>query len=349
MIKSLSFGQGFFRAKYSADRFYPTSCPHMMYCSWDNRMVKTMEQKSLDHIIEKLPERLRIPLQRAESAYIDKATEIVLRTDEPVCIYEGKRLYFITESGCLTNSVHAESLLLSTAKQMEQIVLHLCDYSVYAFQNEINSGFITISGGVRVGLCGKAVLTDNKITNIRDISSLSFRIARDIKGCALSLIDKIDPLSGVLICGIPGSGKTTLIRDTARQLSYRYRISVLDERGELSAYSRGKAAFSLGLCDVYTGYPKGVAANCVIRSMSPEIIVCDEMGDQSDVDLLLYSMRCGVAFIATVHASSMQDLRRREITSRLINTGAFRYIVFLSSDGSAGRIGKIYEMCDARD
>ena len=308
-----------------------------------------MDKKRLDHIFEKLPDRIRIPLQRARSAFEDKVTEIVLRTDAPVCIYERKRMFFITDNGFLTDSAYTENLLTASSKEMEQIVLRLCDYSVYAFQNEINSGFITIDGGVRVGLCGKAVINKGEITNVRDISSLSFRVARDISGCATSLIQKLDPLGGVLICGIPGSGKTTLIRDAARQLSYQYRVTVLDERGELSAFHRGKSGFSLGLCDVYNGYPKGNAANCAIRSMAPEIIVCDEMGDQSDVDLLLYSMRCGVAFIATVHASSMQDLRRREITSKIINTGAFRYIVFLSSDGNVGKIDKIYEMCDAHD
>ena len=308
-----------------------------------------MEKKALDYIMEKLPDRIRVPIQRVVCACEDKATELVLRADRPVCIYEAKRLFYITDSGCLVNSVHAENLLTATSQEIEQTVTRLCDYSVYAFQNEINSGYITIGGGVRVGICGKAVMTNDTITNIRDISTLSFRVARDIYGCADSLIHKIDPLGGVLICGIPGSGKTTLIRDAARQLSYHYRVSVLDERGELSAFSRGKAGFSLGLCDVYTGYPKGIAANCAIRSMSPEIIVCDEMGDKNDVDLLLNSMRCGVAFIATVHASSMQDLRRREITSGLINTGAFRYIVFLSSDGSVGKTEKIYKMCDAHD
>lgn len=313
------------------------------------RMVKELEKKSLDCILERLPDQIKLPLERARSAFEDKVTEIVIRAESPVCIHERKRMFFITDSGYLTNSAYAENLLITSSKEMEQTVLRLCDYSIYAFQNEINSGFITIEGGVRVGLCGKAVMNHGEITNIRDISSLSFRVARDISECATSLLQKLDPLSGVLICGIPGSGKTTLIRDAARQLSYRYRVSVLDERGELSAFHRGKSGFSLGLCDVYNGYPKGIAANCAIRSMAPDIIVCDEMGDQSDVDLLLYSMRCGTAFIATVHASSMRDLRRREITSKMINTGAFRYIVFLSADGNVGHVEKIYEMCDARD
>ena len=307
-----------------------------------------MEKKSLDIILEKLPERLQKPLRRARSAYEDTVTEIVLRAKRPLCIYEARRLYYITESGFLTNSHQAADLIVVSEKEIEQIILRLCDYSVYAFQHEINSGFITVEGGVRVGLCGKAVMHDDLITNIRDIGTLSFRVPRDVRGCSTPLLEKIRPLCGVLVCGSPGSGKTTLIRDMARQLSYRYRVSLLDERGELSAFFRGTAGFDTGLCDVYTGYPKGIAANCAIRSMAPELIVCDEMGDQSDVDLLLYSMRCGTSFVATVHAASMSDLRRREITARMINTGAFRYIVFLSSS-AVGKVDTIYEMCDARD
>ena len=306
-----------------------------------------MEIKSLDTILERLPDRLAVPLRRARPAYESMVTEIVLRCDRVLCIYASKRLLFLTQNGCLTDSHMMDGLLTVTRSEMDEIVLRLCDYSVYAYQNEINSGFITIPGGVRVGLCGKAVMSDHAVTNVRDISTLSFRIARDIEGCAAPLLQKIDPLAGVLLCGVPASGKTTMIRDLARQMSYRYRVSLLDERGELSAYSRFDSGFPLGLCDVYAGYPKGIAANCAIRSMAPQIIVCDEMGDKSDVDLLLYSMRAGVSFVATVHASSMDDLRNREMTAKMIDTGAFRYIVFLSSDGEPGGIDKIYEMRDS--
>lgn len=305
-----------------------------------------MEDKSLDIIFEKLPDRIRVPLTLSRAAYENSVNEIVLRADKPICVYTRDRMYFVTDRGFLTDVPKADGLLLACAEDIGTTVLRLCDYSVYAYQNEINSGFITIGGGVRVGLCGRAVMKNDSIVNIRDISTLSFRVSRDIRGCSEALVKKLNPLDGVLICGEPCSGKTTLVRDMARALSYRYRVSVLDERGELSAYRSGCSGFDLGFCDIYAGYPKGVAANCAVRSMAPDIIVCDEMGDRDDAEMLMYSMRCGAAFIASVHASSMDDLRSRDITKEIINTGAFRYIVFLYGRDDAGRIGRIYEMSD---
>ena len=296
--------------------------------------------KGIDAILDKLPEHVRTALSSHD---LSDTTEIVLRAERPVIVYRGRRFHYVPDSGELTDT---SGHVYCSSKDIENTLLKLCNYSIYSYQNEIVSGYITIAGGVRVGLCGRAVIHDGAVTNVRDISTLSFRVPREIKGCANALLDKIDPARGVLICGSPGSGKTTLLRDIARSLSCVRRVNVLDERGELSAAYKGIPAFDLGLCDVYSGYPKGFAAMASIRSMAPEVIVCDELGDRSDADMLMYALRCGVAYVATVHASSMQDLRSRSVTSELIRTGAFRYIVFLSAHGAPGRIESIYEMRD---
>ena len=330
---SLSVRAGFF--------FCHNLVPPLICCS---KGCEKMERNSVDEILTKLPDGIRIPLSKARNAYENQATEIVMRADRPVCIYVGKNRLYITFKGYLTDNLSADGIVYSTQKDIEKILMCLCDYSLYAYQDELNSGFITIGGGVRVGLCGRAVIKNGIVTNLRDISTLSFRIARDIRCCADELLDKIKPLSSVLICGEPGSGKTTLIRDMARQLSYKCRVSLLDERGELTAYSRGHSGFDIGLCDVYAGYPKGTAAVQATRSMNPDIIVCDELGDRTDADMLTYSLRCGIAFIASVHAASMDDLRSRKVTADVIATGAFRYFVFLSGKGQPGSIAKIYEM-----
>lgn len=305
--------------------------------------------KSADVILGKLPPDIRAVLEKCRPSYEDRITELSIRADRPVCIYLGGDMMLVTKNGLLTDSPNTRDLLTASCADISDIVLRLCDYSIYAYQNEINSGFITIGNGVRVGLCGSAVTDGGRIVNIRDISSLNFRIARDIKGCSARLLSMIDPLSGVLICGEPSSGKTTLIRDMARRLSYRYRVSLIDERRELSASTRGVYGYDVGLCDVYAGYPKGVAAVSAVRSMAPDIIVCDEIGDRSDVETLSFCIRRGAAFIASAHASSMDDLRSRPYMSEIINSSAFGSIVFLAGRSQPGRIDRIYEMSGKND
>lgn len=308
-----------------------------------------MENNSIDEILERLPAHIRSPLQQCRNLYKDKATEIVLRSDRPVTVYCGKDYYGVLNSGVMSDSTDNADSVISSHSDIESTILRLCDYSVYAYQQEINNGFVTIGSGVRVGLSGRAVVQNGRITNIRDVTTLSFRIARDVLGCSEGLIDKVDPLKGVLICGEPGSGKTTLIRDYARHLGYIHRVSVLDERGELTAYNRGDFGFDTGLCDIFVGYPKAQAAYSAIRSMSPELIVCDELGDEKDFRMLQDALRCGVAFIASVHASSLGDLESRRTTADYVRSGAFGSIVFLSGKGQVGRIREIIEIGENND
>lgn len=211
----------------------------------------------------------------------------------------------------------------------------ICDRSVYSFENEIKEGFITLEGGHRVGICGLALVSDGKVQAVNDISSLNFRIARQVRGCSDEAFRKIRDFCpcGVLAAGAPSSGKTTLLRDLCRNLSERYRISVVDERNEIAASYRGVAQNDIGpCCDVFTGYPKEKAIETAIRVMSPDILVCDEIGNEKDISVLKNALCTGVSIIASVHAGSLNELTRRRNIAELIETGMFRFIVFIDSE-----------------
>lgn len=301
---------------------------------------------SFTTILRHLPGHIRAPIERASPLFTDDAHEIILRAERPLAVECADHRYYLTESGVVTTSIHTLGLLKASRSDLFNTFKSICDYSVYARQNELNRGFITVENGVRVGICGTAVEQDGRIVNIKDITTLSFRIAREVIGCARELLEVIRPLDGVLVCGTPASGKTTVIRDMARILSERYKVSVIDERNELSATLSGIPGCDIGMADILVGMEKGRGIITALRSMSPDLIVCDELGDRHDADSLRYALRCGAAFIATVHARDIDDLRNRPITAELLSTGAFRYVVILGDRRRAGQIDRIYEMRD---
>lgn len=304
-----------------------------------------LNREPIDVILSYLPPHIRTLMERTRNAYAPTVQEIAVRADRPLCIYCADARCYVTASGVLVSAESAD-LVGATAAQVQEMLMNLCEYSVYSHQDELIRGYVTAAGGVRVGICGTAVLRDDRVTAIRKVTTLSFRVPREVRGCADELLRLIRPLGGVLVCGAPCSGKTTLIRDLARRLSLSYRVSVIDERGELAAAVSPGGGCDLGFCDIYSMMPKREGVICAIRSMAPDIIVCDELGDESDAAGVSYALRCGVAFIATIHASSLDDLRRRPVTRELLRTGAFRYLVFLDGRRSRGRIRSVCEWGD---
>ena len=147
----------------------------------------------------------------------------------------------------------------------------------------------------------------------------------------------------MLIVGAPCSGKTTLLRDLARQISLKenIRVSVIDERGELGGKSGGIIRNDLGMCDLFDGYPKAVGIGQAIRSMSPDVVVCDEIGSVEDVEALSLCACSGVRVIATVHAASPEELRCKPALAKALGTGVFEHVAFLAGRRAAGRITAI--------
>ncbi len=281
------------------------------------------------------------------------AQEIRLRVNRPLAIVCKDVTYYLTVQGGLVSTPLLDATLCVKRSDIVDTFNNICNYSVYSHQNEIINGFVTMNGGHRAGLSGTAVQSDGKIKNIRDISSINIRIAREYIGCAKKLDKEIGDIGkgGVLLCGAPCSGKTTVLRDYARLLSVEksLNIALIDERGELASTSSGIFQNDIGFCDVYDGYKKSDAMLHAIRSMAPDIIVCDEIGSEDDVRSVEQAVNCGVIIVASVHASSVDELSRKHNIMKLFALSAFSKAVFLSGKNTPGEITDIFDAGDIFD
>ena len=230
-----------------------------------------------------------------------------------------------------------------TEKEIMQIVERICENSIYAYKNQISEGFITVNGGHRIGITGTAVIEQGKIINIKYISSLNFRIAREIKGASNKLLKEIinqeeNNIYNTLIVSPPGKGKTTILRDAIRQISNGIKeinfkgktCGVVDERGELAACFRGIPQNDIGIrTDVIENVSKSQGIRMLIRSMSPQVIACDEIGSKEDAQAIKYAFTSGVKGIFTMHGGNLQDIKRNPDIDDLIKLGLIEKIFIL--------------------
>lgn len=211
-----------------------------------------------------------------------------------------------------------------TPQDMEEIFLLLCSCSVYSYIDELRQGYITLAGGHRAGLCGKAVIKEGKITSMKDITSINIRVSREVRDCAVGVMPYIVGHRGVrntLILAPPGGGKTTMLRDIARQLSdgmtsqtIGMRVGIIDERSEIAARSGLYLGHDVGKrTDVLEGIKKSQAIGMMIRTMAPQVIITDELGDEQDLCAVREAVYSGVSVIASIHASSIKDLRKKKL------------------------------------
>lgn len=307
------------------------------------------DTKAFDSAVEVLSEDIREVLKNIPDSKKNTIQEIRIRTNKPLALSDGAVTVFTDNNGKIMYTMNDRNFIVSQ-RSVYDTFRRLCDYSVYSRQDEIKNGFITVKGGHRVGLCGTAVLTDGKISALNDISSMNVRIARQVFGVSQEIIDHLYPFdSGVLIAGMPSSGKTTLLRDLARSLSlgigcHIMRTTVIDERGELSGTYSGSAYNDMGLSDVLNGYPKGEGIIHAVRAMSPQIIICDELGTHEDCQLVSQGFNAGATVIASIHAGSYRELLKRKQAVELLETGAFGNIVILSSSNSPCKIAEFIKV-----
>lgn len=276
-----------------------------------------------------------------ENPFIDinYLQEIRMRTGRPlIVIYKGMS-YFAKTDGKL--SIGEGSFIIVDNKMLAETLQVFSAYSFYAFEEEIRQGFLTIPGGHRVGICGKAVMENGSVKTIKDISSINIRIAHQVKGCADNLLNSMFADNGfcnTLIVSSPGGGKTTLLRDLIRQISDGTKeyngmnVAVVDERSEIAACYRGVPQNDIGIrTDVLDSCPKYEGMMMMLRSMAPDIIAVDEIGRKEDYEALMQAVFSGVKIIATVHGNSYEDILNKPVLAKLIKERVFERIVVLKN------------------
>lgn len=270
---------------------------------------------------------------------LDRANEIHMRLGKPLCIHYSDGCFYVNAKGNLTQI--PTSGLKVTREHIDEALEIATKSSVYSVRDEIKNGFITINGGHRIGVTGTAVIKEDKVSFIKDISGLNYRLACEVIGAA----DKVMPMiindklvRNTLIISPPGAGKTTMLRDIVRQLAYKaYRVSVVDERREIAALCEGRSAFDLGFStDVLEGVDKAEGMLMVLRAMSPDVIVTDEIGKQADIDAVEKITNSGAAVISTIHGRSIEMIKRRDDLKDMLKF--FDLIITLSKRNGIGTI-----------
>ena len=273
--------------------------------------------------------------------------EIRLRAGRPILVLLGGLSYFLSEEG-ISNNV--ESGIICTKQDIENIVFRASECSIYAVNEQIKKGFLTVEGGIRIGIAGECVCENEKISTIKNFSSLVVRIPHKIRNCSLPVLSHIlenGSFHNTLIISPPGAGKTTLLRDFVNQLSKRnicLNVLVVDERGELAGVCGNESQLlESNFCDIVSYFSKSEGFLIGVRSLSPSIVVCDEIGAESDISALEYVCNCGVGVVATAHASSIEELRQKPNFNLLIKNHLFERYVVLSGREGPGTIEGVFD------
>lgn len=291
-----------------------------------------------------VPGNIRALLLNLSPSILSQLEEVRIREGRPLEVNAGGKYYFLSADGVITRDPAAA---FKPDKQDANRFLDLItNHSLYTMEEELRKGFITVAGGHRIGLAGRALLSKGRVEHLRDISGFNLRIAREVIGLADQLLPKLLDYSSksvqhTLILSPPQQGKTTLLRDLARQISSGtwghpdvkwpgLKVGIIDERSEIAGSKRGVPSFDVGpRTDVMDGCPKAEGIMMMIRSMSPDVLIVDEIGQPEDAEALAEALHAGIRVIATAHGSSIEDVASRPALSKLSQFSLFGMYVVL--------------------
>ncbi|WNQ09404.1 stage III sporulation protein AA [Paenibacillus aurantius] len=311
----------------------------------------------MDSVLTVLPSSLKTIAARLPRVILSQLEEIRIRERRPLEIQYGGRSGFVSREGEIVPT-EAEAYL-PTREDCARLIDLLTHHSLYSFEEELRRGYITIAGGHRVGLSGRTVLEGGRVKLLRDIAGFNLRVAREVTGCAADVLPYlIDPdgatLHHTLVVSPPQQGKTTLIRDLARLVSSGWgplpgrKVGIVDERSEIAACVRGVPHFNVGpRTDVLDSCPKAEGLMMMIRSLSPEVLMADEIGKPEDAEAIREARHAGIRVVATAHGKDLEDVKERPVLRSLCREGVFPRIVVLSKRG--GRFeSAVYDLSGRR-
>lgn len=301
-------------------------------------------------ILKIVSAKIRKILEAAELDF-EELQELRLRMKDPfIILYEGKE-YFVAENGSLVKD--AEDAYEIQPGDIKETIEYISSFSLYAYEDEIRQGFITVQGGHRIGLAGKVILEQGRVKSVKHISFINIRMSHEKKGCGTEIMPYIyegNQICHTLIISPPGCGKTTLLRDLVRMISNGFRnhpgvsVGVVDERSEIGACYRGVPQNDVGIrTDILDCCPKAEGMLMLIRSMSPAVIAVDEIGKREDIDALAYVMNCGCQMLATVHGASVDDVKNKPVLRKLVEEKLFKRFIVLSGREIPGTIESIFD------
>jgi len=307
-----------------------------------------------EQICPLLAPKIRAIVENLPDELLDKTEEIRLRHSRPLILIWAGGESFLGARGPVPTPREA---YLASGEDLEKTIELLSSYSLYAFEEELRQGYLTIPGGHRVGLAGRTVVEGGRVKVLRDISSLNFRLARQVKGTGEKVLAfifdrRMGRIMHSLVISPPQGGKTTLLRDLARLISEGAgilgqagkKVGIVDERSELAGCYRGVPQLDVGFrTDVLDGCPKAEGIMLMLRSLSPQVIITDEIGRGEDVKAIEEAVHAGVSVIASAHGSSLEEICQRPIMGGLLQKNYFERLIFLSNNRGPGTLEMIIE------
>lgn len=321
----------------------------------DKHIVKMADIQSFEReILKFLSYGLKEVLKKVNPLELVNLEEIRIRALKPVMLQNRRGRFFLNCDGKLTNNKF--NLFYMDQEQILKTLTLISENSIYAYQDEIKNGFLTLKGGHRVGIAGRVVLEGERIKNIKDISSLNIRISKEITDCSFKIIKYIindkNEVYNTLIISPPGCGKTTMLRDITRNLSdgieklgfKGVKVGLIDERSEIAACYRGVPQKKVGVqTDVLDACPKQLGMTIMLRSMSPDVIVTDEIGGRGDKDSIIEVLNAGIKIITTAHGYNISQLKTRKEVLSLMEEKVFERFIVLSGEEGPGTVEEIVD------